>query len=692
MMKYFFLVCCTVIYACGRIDRKLISALQLAGTNRPELEKVLENYSKTEADSLKLKAAKFLIANMPGHFAYDSSALKVYRPILHMYDSLYQIKKAFPRFDYSEQLNRQWLQLINRYNLEENVYGKPLMEDIKNVKASYLIDQIDRAFCAWDSAKQLMDINFDTFCEYTLPYRRQIGLCIDDWREHFKKDNIKLDNRITGMPIETFVDSVLLQYSEFRSKGLKHTGTDIVNYPYLKLSDVCISKRVLCETRCWFNSMLFSSLGLPVAIDYVPAWGNRNNNHSWNVIIENKNSLAFEPFWDRERWKYKKIYNNIDEDLLWGKFRLPKVFRYSYSSTTDGPIVDENIQLNDIPSFFRNIKQKDVSNEYFLTSDVKICFDKKSDSMKYLWLCVFNSGNWVPVQWGIIKKGAAYFEKMGRDIVYLPAFYKNGSVIPAANPFLLMANGEILTLKPSEEKTNVKLIRKYPTNIEHRTFANALIGSKIQVSNDKDFLNCETIFEVKKTPDFYMNIIHPILKNRYRYVRFLFPKPNLTGIPRAIDGFPQIEPRRIAELTCFNKIDPGELPVKGKMIFSQGIDSTEAAKCFDNDVLTYTVPKFKSYENLDKCNCWIGLDFQKQQTIDSICFCPQNDKNNIFPNLNYELFYWDDYWISLGRQKAITHLLSYNNVPENALLLLQCLDEGKEERIFLYEGNQQIWK
>lgn len=46
-----------------------------AGKNRKELEKVLEYYQN---DSLKLRAAQFLIENMPYHYSYQGEELKKY--------------------------------------------------------------------------------------------------------------------------------------------------------------------------------------------------------------------------------------------------------------------------------------------------------------------------------------------------------------------------------------------------------------------------------------------------------------------------------------------------------------------------------------------------------------------------------------------------------------------------------------
>jgi hypothetical protein len=48
----------------------LETVLEYAGNNRPELEKVLQHYRN---DSLRLKAAVFLIENMPGHYSYKDT-------------------------------------------------------------------------------------------------------------------------------------------------------------------------------------------------------------------------------------------------------------------------------------------------------------------------------------------------------------------------------------------------------------------------------------------------------------------------------------------------------------------------------------------------------------------------------------------------------------------------------------------
>ena len=51
-------------------DRRLDDALDMAGDNRGELEKVLRHF-KNNPDTLRYSAAVFLIENMPYHYTQD---------------------------------------------------------------------------------------------------------------------------------------------------------------------------------------------------------------------------------------------------------------------------------------------------------------------------------------------------------------------------------------------------------------------------------------------------------------------------------------------------------------------------------------------------------------------------------------------------------------------------------------------
>lgn len=71
-IKFIFLI--ILIISCNKIevnemDDILSCVLDLSGNNRHELEKVLMHYKQSPKDSLKLRAAKFLIINMSHHYS-----------------------------------------------------------------------------------------------------------------------------------------------------------------------------------------------------------------------------------------------------------------------------------------------------------------------------------------------------------------------------------------------------------------------------------------------------------------------------------------------------------------------------------------------------------------------------------------------------------------------------------------------
>ena len=86
-IKLIFISLLTIIvsfYSCSEIRKEshipslLDIALQQAKNNRPELEKVLSYYRLHPADSLKYRAACFLIENMPYYTYYKGERLEQY--------------------------------------------------------------------------------------------------------------------------------------------------------------------------------------------------------------------------------------------------------------------------------------------------------------------------------------------------------------------------------------------------------------------------------------------------------------------------------------------------------------------------------------------------------------------------------------------------------------------------------------
>ena len=92
--------CLCLLVACQKSDRLQV-ALTHAGENRMELEKVLHYY---EDDTLKLRAAKFLIENMPYHFSVMETMVcpegKEYYPDITRFDGKDRVVESYQSTDF----------------------------------------------------------------------------------------------------------------------------------------------------------------------------------------------------------------------------------------------------------------------------------------------------------------------------------------------------------------------------------------------------------------------------------------------------------------------------------------------------------------------------------------------------------------------------------------------------------------
>lgn len=85
------------------------------------------------------------------------------------------------------------------------------------------------------------------------------------------------------------------------------------------------------------------------------------------------------------------------------------------------------------------------------------------------------------------------------------------------------------------------------------------------------------------------------------------------------------------------------------------------------------------------------MDMGKPVNVDQINILSRNHLNIVEPNNEYELFCFDQGWFSLGRLKSTDYHIEFENVPKGAILWLRNHTQGREERIFRYENDQQVW-
>lgn len=633
--------------ACKQQTTELERVLKLAGKNRIELEKVIEHYSQNEGDSLKLKAAIFLITNMDVHFSYKSETWD---------DFQMEMDTLFKHEDRPAELEQELERLYEKY--ETSLYDDlSYNSDLQTISADFLIFNIDMAFEKW-SGPYASHLSFDDFCEYLLPYRAGREP-LADWRKEFQENFIpslyaRLPEGTDSISAIDFCNAI----KTYPHGNLSLVGGKLPDYNAHILS---IMRMGNCRHYCAQAILATRFLGIPVSIDFTPQWATRSLGHEWNVLIQkNGHPLSF------------GIGDNCElgEHVEFIPDRIPpKVYRQTFSKQKESLAMIRGKE--NIPPSLSSPCMKDVTDEYYDCVDVRVIFDfKVPGKNKFAYLAVFDNKKWVPVAWAKTSDDKACFKKLNRNILYLPGYYNKNRFIPAASPFIIDSLGNISHVELSRNsKQSMILSRKYQTGLvnEH---CEEMVGGRFQVANKADFSDAISIAEIKEKPDASYHIVTTEFEGSFRYFRYI-ARPKSLGT--------------IAELEIYES--ESEEKLTGKIIGTeQTIPDFAKEKAFDGDPLT----SFKKWE-FDEV--WVGLEFDKPRQIEKIVYLPGNDDNCIRDGELYELFYWDNKWVSLGKQtgSSETYRLKYENAPIGALYLLRNLTKGVEERIFTYENNRQVW-
>lgn len=155
MNKFFSIILMGLVTALVSCDRKLNRALDIAGDNRGELEAVLQ-YFEDDSNSLKYRAAKFLIENMPSQYQMDG-------PSVDMLDSVYIVT--------SKECQNSRTKYFETASANVDQSLAEISYDITTMKADYLIKAISDACNAWSNSTWSEDFDESLFFEYVLPYR-----------------------------------------------------------------------------------------------------------------------------------------------------------------------------------------------------------------------------------------------------------------------------------------------------------------------------------------------------------------------------------------------------------------------------------------------------------------------------------------------------------------------------------------
>jgi hypothetical protein len=692
-----------LFFACNnkQIPSDVKKTIKLSGNNKMELVNTITHYKDNPADSLKLKAAYFLISNMVGLVSLNEESVKENEFYFDLLDSVRMkqpVNKKLSSALIASTLD-DVLKTTPRFNNSTNPTYTP---DLLKVTSKFLIENIDNAFLVWEQMPWAKNINFHDFCEYILPYRST-----DTYSDTARAFIMKKYYWVTDSVKDNCFDAKTQIDRDMKSWYFE--STDLYNSKYAFLNPKTLDNVLKVKVGDCFETnslkiLLFRSIGIPTSLNIV-SWGNHPALHANSKImfpeqdtIQSLITNANEPrdvvhilpgvnMWDWAVFDY--LPENVDIQYL---RTIAKIWRKSYSVQPSSlPFFENNV--DNIPSMFRDIHLTDATNEYVVGADVELNLSNpKSNNIAYL--AVFTIYGWKPVSWSKIKKGTCSFKDMGRNIAYLPVYYRNNKIIPAGNPFILQMNGAVKEIVKQQGIQTLTLHRKYPFYVNGAMYSGFMRNYKFRGANKADLSDAQTLYEISSSP-YYMTEVMVDNPKKFRYLFYDFRQ--------SFEEFCAVNPEKLwvkqkywaqttrtycAEMEFWSTEKGKTYQLSGTAIGDPGVYKHGYKEACDGDRNTYFQKTYKGpgYMGID-----LGVNNEKQVT--KIRFCPRNDTNDIKAGDNYELFYWDNNtWVSLGTQKGIDMKpLIFKKIPIGTLFWLRDLTEGKEERIFTYENGKQVW-
>ena len=414
-----FLLTTALIVCCSK-HSPIAVVLDSAGSNRSELEAVLDHYRTQDVNPDKLRAAEFLIENMPAHYSYAGNEIHEY----YAYAAKILANKSLS----PEQQRDSLLSITDLKYLD---LPNQTVPDAQVIKADFLIKNIDTSYDRWVNCDWARQITFDEYLEWLLPYKATELQELDAWRDtllaHFGKG---LENPIKN-DVEyntTMATADMLRNDAYH--GLNRYGLYTrAGLPLLNAHLQAAQTYGDIPDYAMTAVLVFRSAGVPAVLDETPVGSRGTAATKWYTIISDRGEEL------NSEWDFAT--------MIGGSFfpyeRGPKVYRNTYAINPERWEYRQKAKYQ----YPFELGKKDVTSQYFLTSDLAIPIEKgilKHVKDKYVYIASAVRSEekpWQIVDLGVMKHGKAMFHDMGREVLYQIQGFDGNGLIPISEPFIL---------------------------------------------------------------------------------------------------------------------------------------------------------------------------------------------------------------------------------------------------------------
>ena len=380
----FLLLGCT-----SEMDKRVETVLSISGSNRTELEAVLDHYKH---EPQKLKAAKFLIANMRYHHSFYSLRNPRQHPLLDsltraadslFYHSVYVATDSFHNGNIQKLIDsvRTGFRKQNDVRVSEQSVKTFWKEDydFNWITAKQLINHIDHVFEWRKQIDGIRRLSVEDFYEYILPYRSIPDYSLIDFSDVHSAFMGKYLTDINKDSVQEAIrryNFVIYQLRKF-----------FPLYPYgeeVGYQELFFNGFHDCIPIASYGVSILRACGIPTAVEFNACYRQFQGRHYHGVVLDKNGNWLDTPFFLEKNGEY-----------------IPELF--------DSPFL------------------KDVTSHLLKTVPLTLSYQETGNN-NLAYLAAFNSGvssGIIPVTWGKINRMEhnVTFSSVIPDRFYFPVYY-----------------------------------------------------------------------------------------------------------------------------------------------------------------------------------------------------------------------------------------------------------------------------
>lgn len=374
--------------------------------NKDEVAIIVDHYNKSKRYE-EISAYDFILKNLPNQYLIR-----------------FKLTRGNTEVVLDQNINYETL-----IELQKKGFVLDLQDTIKDLDyllSDAIINHINNFVINWDAKKFTYNLSFDDYMRASLPYRvnnEALSSCFSRLNIRYPINKL-IRQKAYKDTISAFDKKIeqILNYYTKNLNGVNHLNTiedDQVLSKQGQISDF--------EDYHIFRLNMLRYQGIP----------------SFSQFIPHRRKLFNRPY------TLKLMKEGYVFDSLYYSSAV-KVYISSFEKREWRNPFDELLELGiakkDIPLSLYIPKMKDVTKLVTQARDIDISTSHMHGQLSpdsIIYLCTFSLGEWVPVEYGLIKEGQVSFKNVGTEVLYIMGSFSGGNLDIISKPFFIEPLGEV---------------------------------------------------------------------------------------------------------------------------------------------------------------------------------------------------------------------------------------------------------